>query len=428
MAASKSDPGEKASRAEQLERYDQQVAKRLSETPQDVIERAEDLLDDPDLLDRVADDIRSSGVVGEDTLVKMLHIAGDSRLLEKPVAVIIQGTTSSGKSYAIERTSRFFPPESLLVATSITANALYYLTPGSLLHRFVVAGERSRIQDDVHAETTRALREMLASGDLSKAVTEHRGSRNETIVIHQYGPIAYAESTTAASIDDEDANRCLLLGTDESVEQTRRVVDAIAASAVGSRSGANDIIAVHHAAQRLLKRVNVVVPFARELAAAMPVERPEARRAINHILSVIRAVVVLYQRQRVVGEIRHGDEIEATLDDYAIARQLLLGPLGRGLGQALPAAVERFGRSLLERYPSGEQFTWKEALRGDDVITAKSKCNAYLSVLETAGCAELVEKHHGNQAATWKMARMDFITSTAFFSALSGTSWSPTSE
>lgn len=390
-------------RAEQLDIYDEQVARRLSDTPPEIIQRAEWLLDDPDLLNRIADDVRASGVVGEKTLVKTLYLTGVSRLLDKPLACITQGTTSSGKSYAIERTSRFFPPESLLMATSITANALYYLPPGRLLHRFVVAGERSRIQDDQHAEATRALREMLASGELSKAVTEHRGSRNETVLIHQFGPISYAESTTSATIDDEDANRTLLLSTDESAEQTRRVVDAIAASAVESQTAIDDHLAVNHTAQRLLRRVAVVVPFAGELAAAMPVDRPEARRAISHCLSMIRASAVLHQRQRVEGGIEHGDQIKATLADYEIARELLFGPLGRGLGRALPAAVERFGRSLLERYPSGEQFTWKEALRGDDVITAKSKCNAYLSVLETAGCAELVEKHHGNQAATWKM-------------------------
>ena len=60
------------------------------------------------------------------------------------------------------------------LATSLTPNALYYKEPGSLIHRFVVAGERSRIQDDVHAEATRALREMQASGELTKTVTVGR--------------------------------------------------------------------------------------------------------------------------------------------------------------------------------------------------------------------------------------------------------------
>jgi len=35
--------------------------------------------------------------------------------------------------------------------------------PGSLVHRFIVAGERSRLENDASAESRRALREMISS-------------------------------------------------------------------------------------------------------------------------------------------------------------------------------------------------------------------------------------------------------------------------
>ncbi len=111
--------------------------------------------------------------------------------------------------------------------------ALYYLPTGRLIHRWVVAGERSRIQNDERAEAARALREMLSSGELRKAVPVKIDGRMQTIVIHQHGPIAFVESTTATRIFDEDANRSLLLSTDESPEQTRRIMTATAMSAQG---------------------------------------------------------------------------------------------------------------------------------------------------------------------------------------------------
>jgi hypothetical protein len=37
-----------------------------------------------------------------------------------------------------------------------------------LQHRFIVAGERSRLQNDETAEATRALRELLSAGRLVK--------------------------------------------------------------------------------------------------------------------------------------------------------------------------------------------------------------------------------------------------------------------
>ncbi len=52
----------------------------------------------------------------------------------------------------------------------MTPNSLYYLPGDSLRNRIIVAGERSRVQDDERAEATRALREMLSSGKLQKLV------------------------------------------------------------------------------------------------------------------------------------------------------------------------------------------------------------------------------------------------------------------
>ena len=99
-----------------------------------------------------------------------MYLVGVSRLLDRPLAAICLGLSSSGKSWVIERTSQLFPPETTLLATQMTPQALFYMPAGSLSHRFVVAGERSRNTQDDAAEATRALREMLSSGRLSKLI------------------------------------------------------------------------------------------------------------------------------------------------------------------------------------------------------------------------------------------------------------------
>ena len=60
-------------------------------------------------------------------------------------------------------------PKSVVWATSMTPQSFYHAKPGSLSHRWVVAEERSRIENDDKAEATRALREMRA-GRLSKVM------------------------------------------------------------------------------------------------------------------------------------------------------------------------------------------------------------------------------------------------------------------
>ena len=52
----------------------------------------------------------------------------------------------------------------------MTPQALFHMKPGSLAHRFVVAGERSQLENDERADATRALREeadRVASADLT---------------------------------------------------------------------------------------------------------------------------------------------------------------------------------------------------------------------------------------------------------------------
>src|SRR5207248_365790 len=108
---------------------------------------------------------------------------------------------ASGKSHLIDQTAKLFPAEAVIHATQMTPQALFHMKPGALAHRFVVAGERSRVEDDERAEATRALREMLSAGRLTKLMpVKVEGGRIETAQIEQEGPIAFIESTTLTKV------------------------------------------------------------------------------------------------------------------------------------------------------------------------------------------------------------------------------------
>lgn len=214
-----------------LAKRDEQVEELLKRTPQHVRDQAEAMLADPKLVNIIINDVAKLGVVGERKLVMSHYVVGISRFLAKPGGSIIQGGISSGKSHTLETTGPCFPPESKLLCTDITPQSLYYLEPGRLIHTFVIAGERPRVQSDEQSLATKALREMLSSGELHKLVTISVAGRPEAVLIEQPGPIAYADTTTLTRLDDEDANRCLLLATDESAEQTRDIKLAEAAAA-----------------------------------------------------------------------------------------------------------------------------------------------------------------------------------------------------
>ena len=375
----------------------------LAEMPESVREEARLMLDDPNLMKLIIDDIETLGVAGERELTATIYLVGVSRLLDRPMAAIAQGPTASGKSFVIEKVAELFPPEAVVRATQQTPQALFHLPPGSLSYRFIVAGERSRREDDDSAEATRALREMISSGRLSKLIPMKVGGRIETQLVEQNGPISYVESTTSAKIFDEDANRCLLLHTDERPGQTRRVVDRVAAdfSGCASPGSAQIVIERHHALQRMLVSWPVVIPYARRLAELFTSDRVEARRAFPQLMSMIQSITLLHQRQR---PLNSSNQLVATPDDYQLAHHLLAGPMSRALGGSISEPARRFFDRLVDRSAVGSTFSTTEVSKGE--TASRRAVTGWLSELAEPGVVEQVEAHKGNKPAVWMLTKL----------------------
>lgn len=377
------------------------AADALATMPQGIRDEAEMLLNDPDLLKRIVTDIRALGVAGEHELTATIYLIGVSRLLERPLAGIVQGPSASGKSYIVERVADLFPPEAVIHATQMTPQALYHLPPGSLAHQFIVAGERSRMENDETAETTRALREMISTGRLTKLMPVKEEGHIVTKTIAQDGPIAYVETTTLTRIFEEDVNRCILIQTDEQPEQTRRILRTLAASRTDGAPASEiaTVIQRHHALQRILKYYPVVIPYADRLAEKFPTERVEARRAFGHLLSTIDALTLLYQRQRE----RDADaRLLATADDYQLAKRLLDKPMARLLGGRVSDAARRFFERL-SKWATSLEFTKHDVTKQGESVQERT-VNGWLFELHHAGYLELVEPSRGQLPAKWKIA------------------------
>jgi hypothetical protein len=367
----------------------------LDKTDPAVIAEAEAMLLSPNLVEEVGRDLDAIGVAGENALRLTLYLLGTSRLLTKPLAAIVQGQSSSGKSYIVECVASLFPPEGIVMATQMTPQALYHAEQGSLSHRWVVAGERSRISNDDRAEATRALREMLASGRLSKFMPVKVGNEINTVLIEQQGPIAYVESTTATRVFEEDASRCILLSTDERSAQTKTILRQIARQAKGEVSSERGhIIDRHRTLQRLLERREIVIPYADRISAAMEpfADRCHIRRAYPMVLSFIKASALLHQRQRATdGE---GRLIAAPLD-YEVTVRLLTAPLDNMIGGSLSEPAERFLDHLLDAIkrnpnPLPVPFT-NDQIRLYLSHLGRSTVGNHLSELEEKGYLEATE-------------------------------------
>lgn len=375
--------------------------RQLTETPKELVDKAKTFLGRPELVDLIAKHIEILGLVGEPSLGCALYLINTSRLLVRPLSGIVLGTSSSGKSHATATVGKLFPAEAVYQAHRITPSALNYLPKGSLVHRAVIAGERSRKQDDDQAEATRALREMIGDGVLRLLMTgkDEKGNLT-TFNVEQPGPISYVESTTLGlnEIFDEDKTRFLFLCVNETKQQNQRVIRSLiqAARAPRSTTEIESLVSLHHTAQRLLEPCEVLIPFADRLEVCLPADRTEVRRAFGHLLGLIRAVGLLHQYQR--GRDDAGRLI-ATVDDYEVVRRHLTEPIARGLGVCLTAGADRLREVIEDGYDNDERFTahdLQEKMGLGKVVYDR------LKELRSHGIIEVAEPGSGNTPAKYK--------------------------
>jgi hypothetical protein len=391
---------EEARPPDKAEDVDAQTMRLLKEMPADVRAEAETRLQSPGLLAGIADDIATLGVAGERLLVETLYLLGTSRLLKNPLAARIKGPSSSGKSYLLEQVARLFPAEAVIHATQMTPQSLFHMRPGSLRHRWIVGGERSRKDNDDTAEATRALREMISAGRLSKLMPVKVGGEIVTRVIEQDGPIAFVESTTLESVFAEDENRCVALYTDERPEQTRLIINRVADryAGVGDPQEVRRIVEVHHAMQRMLCRREVLIPYATSIGNLIPEQRVETRRAFPHLLGMVATSCLLHQYQREQDE---RGRLLANEDDYRIAVRLLQEPLRRSLGDGISEPASRFFLRI-KKWFEAETFTTKAAQARES--TSRSSVYGWIGELHKAGALQKLEEGRGSRAAVWRIA------------------------
>ena len=108
----------------------------------------------------------------------------------------------------------------------------------------------------------------------------------------------------------------------------------------------------------------VTIPYARQLAQQVPPVAVRLRRDFGSLLALIRAHAVLHQASRA----RDDDgRIIATLDDYAVVRDLVADTIAEGVGTTVSdtvretvAAVDgaRVHRGRHGRAPSPTSYSW----------------------------------------------------------------------
>jgi DNA primase len=304
-----------------------------------------ELLKSPNLIDRILADFGACGLVGEDTNKLIAYLAAVSRKLANPLAIVVQSTSAAGKSALMDAVLAFMPDDEKVKYSAMTGQSLFYMGETSLKHKILAISEEEGV-----ARAGYALKLLQSEGELTMASTG-KDPATGNLVTQGYkveGPVMIFLTTTAIDLDEELLNRCIVLSVDEGRGQTeaihhlqrhKRTLDGLQA-----RQEKQRLAKLHQNAQRLLKPLAVVNPYADQLTFLS--DKTRTRRDHEKYLTLIDTLALLHQHQRPVKTLANNypadggnaalEYIEVTLADIIAANALAHEALGRCLNELPP--------------------------------------------------------------------------------------------
>jgi DNA primase catalytic core len=308
------------------------------------------LLKTPDLLARIVADFDACGLVGEATNKLVGYLAATSRKLGGPLAIVVQSSSAAGKSSLMDAVLTFMPEEERIKYSAMTGQSLFYMGETNLKHKILAIAE-----EEGASRASYALKLLQSEGELTIASTG-KDATTGNLTTQQYrveGPVMIFLTTTAIEIDEELLNRCMVLSVDEGRAQTeaihrlqraRRTLQGLKA-----KQGKAHLVKLHQNAQRLLRPLAVVNPYADRLTFLS--DKTRTRRDHEKYLTLIDTIALLHQHQRPVKTMLDAGQaveyIEVTAEDISQANAIAHEVLGRSLDE-LPPQTRRLLASVVE--------------------------------------------------------------------------------
>jgi DNA primase len=315
---------------------DKTAAPRMSRTDET---EALEFLKDTFLFNRLLVDFETIGLTGEEANKLVGYVAATSRKLDDPISVLVQSRSAAGKSTLQDAVLSLMPPEDCVKYTRLTGQALFYKEEDSLVHKLLAIEEEHGAR-----EASYSIRNIQSAKCLTIAATgkDPATGKLKTEEYRVRGPVALMITTTEVELDYETSNRFVTLTIDESREMTEKILakqrEQETLAGLVKKAETARVVARHHNAQRLLRPLQVINPFAGDLT--FPSESLRARRDHKKYLGLIKAIAFLHQYQRPVKSVEHGgapiEYVEVTLEDIEKANRLAGEVLGRTLDELSP--------------------------------------------------------------------------------------------
>ncbi|EKR62734.1 putative DNA primase [Leptospira weilii str. 2006001853] len=297
-------------------------------------------LEDPELLTNILIDFERYGLVGERVNSLVGYLASITRRTENPLAIIIQSSSSAGKSTLMDAILDFVPEEEKEKYSAMTGQSLFYMSSKNLKNKVLA------ISEEEGAERAKYALKILQSEkkiSIASAMKDPTTGRTVTEEYSVEGPVVIFLTTTNLEIDEELENRCLILTVNEGREQTRTILEIQreleTLEGIVKKRDKEKILTLHKNIQRILRPLVVVNPYAKEMK--FPDTKLRMRRDQKKYLTLIKSIALLqqYQREKKIGTDENGEGfeyIEVTRGDMELGSLLASKILGRTLEELTP--------------------------------------------------------------------------------------------
>jgi hypothetical protein len=343
-------------------------------------------LKSPNLLGRTKQVIADSGLIGEENNSLIAYLTYTSRKRHTPLHLMCLGASGTGKTWLQEKVSELMPEEDKLEITSLSSNAFYYFGREELKHKLLL------IEDLDGAESVLyPLRELQSKRKISKTVTLKDNKGNlKTVTLNVEGPVCVSGCTTREQLYEDNANRCILLYMDNSIEQDKKIMEYQRKLSAGQvdESGQHKLKEQIKNVQRILKPITIKNPYATFLQLPEEVFKP--RRTMLLLLLFTETITYYHQYQRTLKtDTDTGEQyIESTLEDVEAAFTLLETTLLKKsdeLNDACRGFFERLKAYLKENNTESENVSfYSKEIRSAFRLTPSS-IGRYLYELERMG-------------------------------------------
>ena len=278
--------------------------------------KAATLLHSPYFFRHVADAVHKMGLVGERRNALVVFVVAVSRLLARPLNLLVRGQSSAGKNFLAKTVLRLFPEDCVFEISSQSERALNYLQEESLKHKVIYIFEFGD-----RGGSARPNRLLLSEGKLVHwATTPGRGGMGTERKVTA-GPVASISTTTAEKLEVDDESRHLSTWLDESTEQTKRI--ALARARNNQAGLKKEDLKAWHEVQRLLKRRSrypIKLPewFSR-LVESLPAHDVRVRRYFPAFLQACKTVCLIRSFRLDGKKVRKRGKLTVTFVDFAVA-------------------------------------------------------------------------------------------------------------